>query len=195
MRIGTWALFVALSWGLPVQATTYNVNIDPAVNGSGVEIFDEVGVYGVEEGYISPFYSFQPGDTVDFGSVQLLPHMNGDQYGDLFIETGILAVVYTPLQSDSIFAPQSPGGCNTHFNSGCASLIQQQFDSYITPETPLIFTIPNDATGIQLVFSEPFSYTPPVPEPSTWAMMLLGFAGLGFVAYRRKQNGAAFSVA
>jgi hypothetical protein len=25
-----------------------------------------------------------------------------------------------------------------------------------------------------------------VPEPSTWAMMILGFAGIGFVAYRRK---------
>jgi outer membrane lipase/esterase len=25
-----------------------------------------------------------------------------------------------------------------------------------------------------------------VPEPSTWAMLLLGFAGVGFVAYRRK---------
>ena len=25
-----------------------------------------------------------------------------------------------------------------------------------------------------------------VPEPSTWAMMILGFAGLGFMAYRRK---------
>lgn len=34
-----------------------------------------------------------------------------------------------------------------------------------------------------------------VPEPSTWAMMILGFVGLGFMAYRRKQNGAAFSVA
>lgn len=34
-----------------------------------------------------------------------------------------------------------------------------------------------------------------VPEPSTWAMMLLGFMGLGFMAYRRKQNGAALSIA
>jgi len=25
-----------------------------------------------------------------------------------------------------------------------------------------------------------------VPEPSTWAMLLLGFAGIGFLAYRRK---------
>jgi hypothetical protein len=27
---------------------------------------------------------------------------------------------------------------------------------------------------------------PAVPEPSTWAMMILGFCGLGFMAYRRK---------
>jgi hypothetical protein len=29
-----------------------------------------------------------------------------------------------------------------------------------------------------------------VPEPSTWAMLLLGFAGLGFMAYRRKSKPA-----
>ena len=28
------------------------------------------------------------------------------------------------------------------------------------------------------------------PEPSTWAMMLLGFAGIGFIAYRRKSKPA-----
>jgi hypothetical protein len=32
--------------------------------------------------------------------------------------------------------------------------------------------------------------TPAVPEPSTWAMMLLGFAGVGFMAYRRKSKPA-----
>jgi hypothetical protein len=29
-----------------------------------------------------------------------------------------------------------------------------------------------------------------VPEPSTWAMMVLGFAGIGFMAYRRKSKPA-----
>jgi hypothetical protein len=29
-----------------------------------------------------------------------------------------------------------------------------------------------------------------VPEPSTWAMMILGFLGIGFVAHRRKTNAA-----
>jgi hypothetical protein len=33
-----------------------------------------------------------------------------------------------------------------------------------------------------------------VPEPSTWAMLILGFAGVGFMAYRRK-NTAAFRFA
>jgi choice-of-anchor C domain-containing protein len=28
------------------------------------------------------------------------------------------------------------------------------------------------------------------PEPSTWAMMILGFMGVGFLAYRRKQGSA-----
>ena len=34
-----------------------------------------------------------------------------------------------------------------------------------------------------------------VPEPSTWAMMILGFLGVGFVAYRRKQSGPALRMA
>jgi len=34
-----------------------------------------------------------------------------------------------------------------------------------------------------------------VPEPSTWAMMVLGFAGLGFMAYRRKQYGPQLRLA
>jgi hypothetical protein len=28
------------------------------------------------------------------------------------------------------------------------------------------------------------------PEPSTWAMMILGFAGLGFAGYRRAGKAA-----
>jgi hypothetical protein len=35
------------------------------------------------------------------------------------------------------------------------------------------------------------SFSSAVPEPSTWGMMLLGFAGIGFMAYRRKSKPAA----
>jgi outer membrane lipase/esterase len=33
-----------------------------------------------------------------------------------------------------------------------------------------------------------------VPEPSTWAMLLLGFAGVGFMAYRRKSKSALIAI-
>jgi hypothetical protein len=44
-----------------------------------------------------------------------------------------------------------------------------------------------------LTASEPgagfgFAYDSAVPEPSTWAMMLIGFAGLGLAGYRRRQK-------
>ena len=32
------------------------------------------------------------------------------------------------------------------------------------------------------------SITAAVPEPSTWAMMILGFSGVGFMAYRRRNK-------
>jgi hypothetical protein len=33
-----------------------------------------------------------------------------------------------------------------------------------------------------------FNLTAAVPEPSTWAMMVLGFVGLGYMAYRRRRT-------
>jgi hypothetical protein len=35
-----------------------------------------------------------------------------------------------------------------------------------------------------------------VPEPSTWAMMILGFTGIGFTGYRRSRKSTpAFTAA
>jgi hypothetical protein len=34
-----------------------------------------------------------------------------------------------------------------------------------------------------------------VPEPSTWAMMILGFAGIGFMTYRRRKSALALAAA
>ncbi|MBN8992916.1 MAG: PEP-CTERM sorting domain-containing protein [Rhizobiales bacterium] len=40
------------------------------------------------------------------------------------------------------------------------------------------------------ISSDAITVSPAVPEPSTWAMMILGFAGIGFMAYRRKSKQA-----
>jgi hypothetical protein len=61
----------------------------------------------------------------------------------------------------------------------------------------LIKTIRIDGLGAgfdyfkQLGFGYEQDNTPAVPEASTWAMMILGFAGVGFLAYRRRGHGQA----
>lgn len=39
------------------------------------------------------------------------------------------------------------------------------------------------------------SLTSDVPEPATWAMMILGFCGVGFIAYRRRNQASALTAA
>jgi hypothetical protein len=59
------------------------------------------------------------------------------------------------------------------------------------PFNTITLSVPN---GQSLAIADFTTATSAVPEPSTWAMMLLGFAGLGFMAYRRKQQ-TAFNAA
>jgi hypothetical protein len=44
----------------------------------------------------------------------------------------------------------------------------------------------NDNTGAYTIVVTQLSSS--VPEPSTWAMLLLGFAGVGFMTYRRRNK-------
>lgn len=46
----------------------------------------------------------------------------------------------------------------------------------------------NSYNGQYVPGSFSVSAVSPVPEPSTWAMMMLGFLGLGFLAYRKKKS-------
>jgi hypothetical protein len=40
-----------------------------------------------------------------------------------------------------------------------------------------------------VVAPDSFTTASGVPEPSVWALMLIGFAGLGFAGYRRTRSG------
>jgi hypothetical protein len=54
-----------------------------------------------------------------------------------------------------------------------------------------INNLTSDASSLSSFFSvDNIVVASSVPEPATWAMMLLGFAGVGFMAYRRKSKQA-----
>jgi hypothetical protein len=77
--------------------------------------------------------------------------------------------------------------------TGALTLASLEFDTYngnqIFFGSDLVVDTRSDNTG-----NAGATLTPAVPEPTTWAMMLLGFAGIGFMAYRRR-NSTLFRVA
>jgi hypothetical protein len=77
--------------------------------------------------------------------------------------------------------------------TGLTSQIWQQFSlAGVATTNSTTFTFLNgDPAGDNSNGLDNIVINTAVPEPSTWAMMILGFVGLGFVAYRRRQNGSA----
>jgi hypothetical protein len=72
------------------------------------------------------------------------------------------------------------GGTTSHVNAVGGPLNDIAYDIYPTGINPTGFDWSEGVIGTSSVGA--------VPEPSTWAMMLLGFAGTGFMAYRRKSK-------
>lgn len=91
--------------------------------------------------------------------------------GYVFTFTGApdITKVLVDSGSSAAFQPALPGGLSSTTNSITVNVAGD-----------------NPAVGDQLILDVTAGSAPVVPEPSTWAMMLLGFAGLGFVGYRRK---------
>jgi hypothetical protein len=54
------------------------------------------------------------------------------------------------------------------------------------------FVFNNDQLSL---LSATVTVTDAVPEPSTWAMMILGFAGIGLITYRRRNQSSTLRVA
>jgi len=80
--------------------------------------------------------------------------------------------------------PGSPSGSLTGFTGG--SIFEEDVFSDSTGEKDGRYLVDHGViTGCVGTVS---AIAPAVPEPSTWAMMLLGFAGVGFIAYRRKSK-------
>ena len=78
-------------------------------------------------------------------------------------------------------------------NGGVHALATARLRDDLEPGTNTVEVFMADRHVVQagLYFDADVTLNPAVPEPSTWAMMLCGFAGLGFVGYRARARRAA----
>jgi hypothetical protein len=104
--------------------------------------------------------------------------------------------VSATLLSVEFFSDAVGGGFNLNLGSGGPLQFfnvlggsTPDFTSGITAGSFLTNIVIADNTNGDSVGSASVVITA-VPEPSTWAMMLLGFFGVGFVAYRRRTSAA-----
>jgi hypothetical protein len=79
------------------------------------------------------------------------------------------------------------------FGSGSFFLIGTSF-SGVAPvgggELLLWYFDQNNGDNTDHITATVTTFTGAVPEPSTWAMMILGFVGIGFMAYRHRNQSA-----
>jgi PEP-CTERM motif len=131
--------------------------------------------------------------NVTFSDDNLLAHPPGVFFGDLVLKNleSLAGVGPEVAELDGMSVREVLSDANTLLGGG---------ESPFTPQD--MFVLLDD---IDFSFDGPvstfamehlaFPATAPVPEPSTWAMLLIGFAGLGFVRYRasRTSNAVAHS--
>ena len=107
-----------------------------------------------------------------------------------------LHYTYTPSTCPSIFhafeGSDVPafGASNLNFEGACAGLydsLAQTVSTTVGASYTLKFSLSNSAAGPNglRIFATDAAVTGAVPEPATWAMMLLGFAGVGMAVRRR----------
>jgi hypothetical protein len=100
----------------------------------------------------------------------------------------LTSVAFTPADTDFQFATDAAGNIiawQIDIGLGGGGQIEINFE-------------PNNNEGDEAILDDgdhgvnhlpgTFAIASAVPEPSTWAMMILGFVGVGFMTYRRKTN-------
>lgn len=150
---------------------TFNITVQPGIT------------YAIDPaiatGYI---YDIGSGDP-NFASVSLPNIGNPDPYS-LYTWNGSSFVFDTTLAANTVF--DFGGGGVSEFE-----VLGIDPDLGLDPNNPTAFITDLTFEGAGSFTGTMTPITVSVPEPSTWAMMLLGFVGLGFAGYCRARAGHA----
>ena len=133
------------------------------------------------EGNPNAVFIFQIGSTLTTASASDVDLINGASGANVFWQVGSSATLGTDTDFVGTIDALASVTLDTGANIACGRAIALNG----------AVTMDDNSVGTGGCFSPPGGS--PIPESSTWAMMLVGFAGLGFAGYRqrRKLVGAA----
>jgi PEP-CTERM motif len=116
----------------------------------------------------APIPDVHPNTTTGVSTYQNVPNTGGANLG-----------------FDNLF-PITVNGILASIGSGPSEIVYEI--SLDSPGATLVDFFSINPAGNYVVDNGTFAVTAAVPEPSTWAMMILGFVGVGFTAYRRSRK-------
>jgi hypothetical protein len=148
-----------------VSVSPDGTKIAAEVNG-GVTVFDRATGNAVA--------SYGPGNGPDGTGI-----ISGGAFDGFIVVAGNFGSVDLINPTDSSITEIATGGSRLDYTAA-----DPTNGSLLIDSADLIYRL--SCTGCS-IGSPPVT---DVPEPSTWAMMILGFAGVGFMAYRRKSKPA-----
>jgi fibronectin-binding autotransporter adhesin len=169
--------------GDPPGDLTFDNNYTQGIGGS-LDILLGGAVGGTEYSQLLVHQQATLAGTLDLTTVDGFTLTNGDTFDILGTGEGLTNGM-TALSFDGTAC--APDGTNMYkctFGSFFDIFTEVTLDpGVLVPGSSPMDLVLNVTVG---------SVTPGIPEPSTWAMMAIGFAGLGFAGYRKAQRRSVF---
>jgi hypothetical protein len=188
MRLFASLIAALAAFSAPALADTVFINLNdlPTVPGTGGQyVAGYTGAGGMQlvYGTQTPIYlldglNLPAGTIVDAGILTVSPTFATDQYGDYTIFAPIYSLTGAKIQ-------------RTNFAFGCSFYFGNHCDNIPTIPSAQVHLLFDDPSTIQISWvgfgfiQQPIASA--VPEPSTWAMLLIGFAGVSFMTHRRRK--------
>jgi len=199
-RLARWlatAVVAGASGMASATATPIDLYTVSGVPGTGGDTGVSGPCYCAQPAYFSPVMLLTPG-TYDFGRVRDY-WVKADQTPDGGPDQENLYVLFAPVVVTGVWPQDYPGfegyaypayvlceqgddACNASFTGRFVDL-------------SLVFTLPSGQDAMQVGLVGDFRYTPPVPEPASVALMLLGVVCIATMARRSRHARAGSGLA
>jgi hypothetical protein len=190
---GNWSAFDNVTVGLQSGSTATNSGLITFTTDGNVAVGTNVNVNAAPAGDASHYLWGVGGATITFANAVT----SFDIYWGSIDGSGnnnnslVLNVGSDTITSDHLVSMGLTNGAGNQFD-----IFDNQWFRISDTNPFTSFTASSTTNAFEFDMAGPsVTQTSGVPEPSTWAMMLIGFAGLGYAAFHRRKDSAPRAMA